>query len=89
MIVVIDANFLMKKFKILSLIPQNIMFHNTTILCHHVEHNIFYLWLKYEAIFTNIVIDVDSFSTNLRTLPNMIPKPYLKTFKEFFLTTKL
>jgi hypothetical protein len=37
----------------------------------------------------NIVNDVDSFSTKLRTLPNMILKPYLKTFKDIFLTTKL
>jgi hypothetical protein len=43
------------------------VFYITKILCHHVEHSLFYLWLKYELIWTNIVILVDSFSIKLRS----------------------
>jgi hypothetical protein len=28
----------------------------TKNLCHQIEHTLFYLWLKYEAIQTNIII---------------------------------
>lgn len=43
----------MKKFEILGSFPQILLFYNTKILCHHVEHNLFYFGLKYEAIWTS------------------------------------
>jgi hypothetical protein len=41
----------MKKFKILTLIPQNLVIYHTENLCHHIlEHILYYLWLKYGTI---------------------------------------
>jgi hypothetical protein len=40
----------MKKYKILTSIPQNLMIDHTTNLCHHMEHILFDLWLKYGEI---------------------------------------
>jgi hypothetical protein len=40
----------MKKSKILTLIPQNLVIYHTKNLCHHIRHTLFYLWLKYGAI---------------------------------------
>jgi hypothetical protein len=35
------------------------MFCNLKKLCQHVEDNLFYLWLKCEAIQTNIIIFIE------------------------------
>jgi hypothetical protein len=40
----------MKKYKILAPIPQNLVIDHTKNNCHHIEHTLFYLWLKYGAI---------------------------------------
>jgi hypothetical protein len=40
----------MKKSKILASISQNLAIDHTKNLCHHIEHTLFYLWLKYEEI---------------------------------------
>jgi hypothetical protein len=48
--------YLWKKLKILASISQNFMFYNIKILCHHVEHTLFYLWLKYEAILFLLIL---------------------------------
>jgi hypothetical protein len=40
----------MKKSKILASISQNLAIDHTKNLCHHIEHTLFYLWLKYGEI---------------------------------------
>ncbi len=55
----------MKKSKILALIPQNLVIYHTKNLCHHIEHNLFSLWLKYGVIGINIVSNVESFSIQM------------------------
>jgi hypothetical protein len=40
------------------------MIYHTKILCHHIEHILFFLWLKYGTIWTNISIPIESFSIN-------------------------
>ncbi len=41
------------------------MIYHIKNMCHHIEHTLFYLWLKYEAIWTNIASLVESFSIKL------------------------
>jgi hypothetical protein len=66
-IIFINVVFLMKKIQDSNiLIWKKSSFYNTKILCHHVEHILFYLWLKHESIWTNIVIPINSFSIKLR-----------------------
>ncbi len=55
----ISLPFLWKKYKILTSIPQNLVIYQIENLCHHIEHVLFYMWLKYGAIWTNIVIPID------------------------------
>jgi hypothetical protein len=50
LIVPINAYFLMKNSKTLTLIPQNLVIYHTKNLCHHIEHILLYLWLKYGTI---------------------------------------
>jgi hypothetical protein len=52
----------MKKSKILGSIPQNLVIYHTKKLCHHIEHPLFYLWFKFEAIWINIASFIESFS---------------------------
>jgi hypothetical protein len=40
----------MKKSKILTSIPQNLVIYHTKKLCYHMEHTLLYLWLEYGAI---------------------------------------
>jgi hypothetical protein len=40
----------MKKSKILTSIPQNLVIYHTKDLCHHIKHALFYLWSNYGAI---------------------------------------
>jgi hypothetical protein len=40
----------MKKSKILASIPQNLVIYHIKMLCHHIKHILFYLWLKYGTI---------------------------------------
>jgi hypothetical protein len=61
MFVLIDTIFFMEKIEILTSIPKALEFDNTKNLCHHVKHTLFYMWLKYEVLWTNIVIVIDSF----------------------------
>jgi hypothetical protein len=56
----------MKKSKNFASIPQNLVIYHTKKLCHHVEHTLLYLWLKYGAILKTIVSHVKSFSLKLR-----------------------
>jgi hypothetical protein len=64
-IVLINVALLMKKIQDSSINSQKMGFYFTKILCHHVQHTLFYVWFKYESIWTNIVILVDSFSIKL------------------------
>jgi hypothetical protein len=50
----------MKKKEILTSIPQNLVIYQIEYLCHHIEHVSIYMWLKYGAIWTNIVIPINS-----------------------------
>jgi hypothetical protein len=52
----------MKKIQIFSINSKKIIFYITKILCHHVEHTLFYLWLKYESIWTNVLIHLKTVS---------------------------
>jgi hypothetical protein len=63
--ILINSIFFMRKFKILGSISLILLFYKIKTLCPHVKHNLFYLWLRYEAIWTKIVILVDSFSIEL------------------------
>jgi hypothetical protein len=56
---------LMKKSKILTSIPQNLVIYHIKNLCYHIDDTLFYLWLRYGAIWTNIVSHVQSFSIKL------------------------
>jgi len=40
----------MKKFKILTSIPQILMIYHIKKLCHHIEDIVLYMWLKYGTI---------------------------------------
>jgi hypothetical protein len=64
-IVLINVVLLMKKIPDSNTNFKKLVFYITEILCHHVEHTLFYLWLKYESIWKNIIIPVDSFSIKL------------------------
>jgi hypothetical protein len=58
----IITTFSMKKSKILTSIPQILIIYHNKNLCHHVKKcTLFYLWLKYGAIWTIIVSPFDSF----------------------------
>jgi hypothetical protein len=46
------------------LIPQNLVIYH---MCHHIQHTLFYLWLKYGAIETNITNLVECFSIKLHS----------------------
>jgi hypothetical protein len=43
LIIFINVTFCMKKIKILASISQNLVIYHTTNICHHIEHNLFYL----------------------------------------------
>jgi hypothetical protein len=62
LIVFINASFLRKKSKILTSIPQTLVIYHTKNLCHHIKHILFYLWLKYGEIGTNIASLIEFFS---------------------------
>ncbi len=55
----------MKKSKILTSIPQNLVIYHIKILCQRKKHILFYLCLKYGEIWTNIFSHVESFSIKL------------------------
>jgi hypothetical protein len=55
----------MKKSKILTLIPQNVMIYHTKNLCYHIEHILFNFWLKYGIIWTNIASPIESLMIRL------------------------
>jgi hypothetical protein len=91
MFIIINVAFLMKIFKILTSIPQNILFYNTKTLCHHVEHThththiiqiLISFWLEYEVIITNIIIHTNSFLVKLGVLLQTCTKA-LETNNQF------
>jgi len=49
-IVLINVAPLMKKIQDSSINSKKLVFYITKILCHHIEHTLFYLWLQYELI---------------------------------------
>jgi len=55
----------MKKFKILALIPQNLVIYHIKNLCHHIEYILFYLCFKNGVVWTKIVSLVESFLIKL------------------------
>jgi len=57
----------MKKSKIQTSIPQNLMIYHIKKLCHHIEHTLLYMSLKYGAIWTNIASFIDSFLIKLHS----------------------
>jgi hypothetical protein len=72
----------MKKYKILTSISKTLMIDHTKNSCHHIENTLFYLWLKYGAIWTNITSPIESFSIKLCS--ETIFKPSFKTLKDVF-----
>jgi len=62
LIILIHTTFFMKKIQDSKLVPQNLVIYHTKHLCCHVKHILFYLWLKYGAIWINIANFVESFS---------------------------
>jgi hypothetical protein len=54
----------MKKSKIVTSIPLNLVIYHTKNLCHHIEHILFYLLFKYGE-FKQILLLVESFSIKL------------------------
>jgi hypothetical protein len=63
----INVALLMKRIQDSSINSKKIGFYITKNLCHHVEHILFDLWLKYESIWVNIIILVDYFSIKLHS----------------------
>jgi hypothetical protein len=74
----------MKKSKILALIPQNLVIYHTRNLCHCIKNTLFYLWLKYEAIWTNIVSPKHWILFDKFVQWDMAPKLSFRTFKDMF-----
>jgi hypothetical protein len=72
-----------EKSKILTSLPQNLIICHTKNLCHHIEHTLFYLWLKYGKFWINIVNPIESFF-NKTTQWDIVPKPSFKTIKDMF-----
>jgi hypothetical protein len=69
--------------KILKLITHNLVVYNNKKLCHHVKHNLFYFWLEYESIWTNIdILLFHFFLSNYVDGPNH--KHCLRTLKDIF-----
>ncbi len=46
MTILINAIFLMKKFKVLGSIPQILLFYKIKTSCPHVKHTLFYFVVK-------------------------------------------
>jgi hypothetical protein len=55
----------MKKSKILTLVPQNLVIDHSKNLCHHIKHNLFYLWVYMEKIEQMLLILLNLFLTKL------------------------
>jgi hypothetical protein len=76
MIFLLIATPKLKILEILSSFPWNLVLYKIRILFHYVKHILFYLWLKYEAIGTNIDIHFDSFFIKLCS--GTLFKPYFQ-----------
>jgi hypothetical protein len=61
----LSMHLFMKKSKILTSIPQNLVIYHTKNLHYHIKHTLLYLWSKYGAIWTNIVSPVEFFFIKL------------------------
>jgi hypothetical protein len=66
-IVLINVTFLMKKIQDSSINSKKFGFLYYQKFMPSYRHTLFYFWLKYESLWTNIVIIVDSFSIKLRS----------------------
>jgi hypothetical protein len=55
----------MKKSKILTLVPQNLVIDHIKNVCHHIEHILFYLWVNMGKFEQMLLIMLNLFLTKL------------------------